>query len=243
MTKIKLISSVLLSAVASLLFFTSCNNDDGYSLGNYTMTYATTRNLQNAENQNTGGFYLEVDNEKWWIAAPLNVGTPKKDQQRSLVNVTLLSDEYGDFDHMVRLNNILFIDTRDVSVLKEGDEDSYGKDQFVLLTGDAFITNGIGLNNYFLDVICGKLISGSNTKHSIALVENKNKQYNDDYAHLELRYNAQGDNGDKYAPYRVSFNVSKYIDETKNGLKIHRINIKGEEEVMAFDFSKPTDDK
>ncbi len=229
-------------AVLAMMFLYGCNNDDGYSLGNFEFHYVTVK--VPAENNPQKTFYL-VDyglNKKYWVAAPIYVNKTLEDGQRALVNITLLSDKQGEFDHYVRLNSLDKVTTKDIEVLKKDQEDKFGSDVIGLVASNFF--GGVRFDLPAIDVAYTYFNPYASQK--VSLILNENSKYDEDeYLHLELRnMNKENVDTSKYVLGRVSFKLDtlKDIDlENYKGIKIHYKNLKGLADVVShnFEVNKP----
>lgn len=238
MKKLNLSLGLILLLYLSSISLSSCSND-GYSLDKFAVILVTAKNFSEGDNQR---FYLknEESGKTYWIGAPLQLPSIK-DGQRLIVNITLLSDKWNGFDHFVRLNRIeQYIETKPVNVLKKGAEDIYGKDPFMLTDSSPFF-KGVSLEGMYLNVGYA-LFEPTKEMHQVYLVYNEQKEYPEDgYIHLELRYNAFGDELKNPIPASVSFDLNSLntvISDAYKGVAIHRINKDNIEELVGeFDFN------
>jgi len=204
----------------------SCDldDDDGYSLGNYTIALGTVK-------VDAGNVSFVLDNgEKLWPAATLVPYKNLENGTRIIGNFTLLSDAQNGFDHYVRLNDYSVILTKNIINLTEENKDSIGDDP-VRIT-DMWV-GGDYLNVEFDMNIPGAL------KHRVNLVKNTTLQYPDDgYIHLEYRYNDMNDVTDYVAHSIVSFKLEDMgVGHTdKKGLKIRINSAVNGEKVITIDY-------
>lgn len=178
----------LIITVTGVLNFASCS-DDGYDLGNFTVSLATV----NPIDTETGTYYLTLDNGATLWPAASNVNYSPKANQRVVVNYTLLSDQVGEYDHYVKINGLDEILTKDIINLTPENEEEVGNDLIKILdmwTGDDYLNIHFRIN-----------IGGSIT-HTINLVQNQleesGSQSEENVIELELRHNANGDT-EKYS--------------------------------------------
>ncbi len=206
----------------------SCDDDDGYSLGDFTPPlWATVRVTGNA-------FYLDCD--VWGKLWPVNIDMDwyePVDGQRVLTMFNPLSDRYGEYDHAVKLLRLQDVLTKEVEVLTPENEEEFGNDPVRIYHGDIGISGGY-MNIIFLQNL------PSNTKHRISLVrpqDDAELYAEDGYIHLELRYNDYDDLTGLRAYGAVSYNLSSLdiTSETK-GIKL-KLNSEVNDEVeLTFDL-------
>lgn len=211
----------------------SCDDDDGYSLGDFTPPlWATVRVTGNA-------FYLDCD--VWGKLWPVNIDMDwyePVDGQRVLTMFNPLSDKYGEYDHAVKLLRLQDVLTKEVEVLTPENEEEFGNDPVRIYHGDIGISGGY-MNIIFLQNL------PSNTKHRISLVrpqDDAELYAEDGYIHLELRYNDYDDLTGLRAYGAVSYNLSSLdiTSETK-GIKL-KLNSEVNDEVeLTFDLKKSGD--
>lgn len=211
----------------------SCDDDDGYSLGDFTSPlWATVRVTGNA-------FYLDCD--VWGKLWPVNIDMDwyePVDGQRVLTMFNPLSDKYGEYDHAVKLLRLQDVLTKEVEVLTPENEEEFGNDPVRIYHGDIGISGGY-MNIIFLQNL------PSNTKHRISLVrpqDDAELYAEDGYIHLELRYNDYDDLTGLRAYGAVSYNLSSLdiTSETK-GIKL-KLNSEVNDEVeLTFDLKKSGD--
>lgn len=245
MKRISWIASFILVAVLSTVLLSSCNSDDGYSLGNFQVSFATVRTTDGGEHGKW--FYLETTSEKLWIAAPLSVSRIPEDGQRVIANYTLLSDKQGEFDHYIRLNNMRLLETDDVKVLNIGGEDKYGQDKLGYID-DKTPFGGISLDGNYVNVAYTRF-AYNQKRHELSLIQNLNKTHMEgddaEFIHLELRYNAFGDVLKEYIIGRASFDIKELLTpevlSTKKGVVIHRTNLEGKLDKTILLFPKNTE--
>ena len=121
------------------LFFASCNNDDGYSLGTYWIT------IGNIEGE-MGDFIIVTDGrDRLFPSANAVPGYPISDGDRLWVNYTILEDgaESSNIDYYVKINNFNSILTKDIFILTPENADSIGHDPIWVTNteDDIWITN------------------------------------------------------------------------------------------------------
>lgn len=164
--------------ILGLTFFVvSCNEDNGYSLGNFRVSIATV------ELEGNNAYSLTLDNGKRLWPAASNINYRPKENQRVFVNYTLLSDAREGYDHFIKVNDIWDILTKESIDLTAANVDSIGNDP-VKLDG-MWIGNGFLNVHFFFNYGGGK-------PHAINLVNNtlSNNSVSNDTIFLEFRHNA-----------------------------------------------------
>lgn len=196
MKKINLILMTLLIALP-MMVLQSCD-DDGYSLNNFVVGMATVR-------VNGGSYYLEADNGRTLFPAASQIYYRPVDGQRVVAEYTLLYDNYYGYDHGVRVNYIYNVLTKKVEELTEENEEEIGNDPTLI--------HDWWLGGNYLNVKFWMYLPQTH-KHRVSLVRNTLEEApEDDYIHLEFRYN----DFDDVTPYErlgiVSFNLKEYFSE------------------------------
>ena len=160
----------------------SCDDGDGYSLGDFTPPlWATVRVTGNA-------FYLNCD--VWGTLWPVNTDIgwyDAVDGQRVITVFNPLQDNYAGYDHAVKLLRLQNILTKEVETLTPETEEDFGNDPVFINKGDISISGGY-MNIFFMQ----NLPFSTEQKHRISLVrpQKDDALYGEDgYIHLELRYN------------------------------------------------------
>ena len=210
----------------------SCDNDDDYSLDNFTVAMVTVK--RDAGNV---PYFVSDNGTKLWVAAALVPYRELENGTRLMGNFTLLSDKQGEFDHYVRLNDYSKVLTKNVINLTTANKDSIGDDK-VRIT-DMWI-GGNYLNVEF------QMNLPSVNKHRVNLVKNTTvTDPADGYVHLEYRYNDMDDVTGYLARSLVSFDLKDIFlsNNPYKGLKV-RINsaINGEK-IITFDFNQKLSQK
>lgn len=183
---------MLVAALA--LTFTSCNDDDGYSLDNYWIGMGTVKKIS----PDSQPFYIQLDNgDKVWIAATNLPYYNPKDGQRIIANYTILSDEHNDYDHAIKLNGVYQVLTKPVIELTTANADSIGNDPLVIT--DAWIASDhLNIEFEFL---------GNSKRHMVNLVQSELFPGTLDVAKVQFRQNAYGDEEMYRMRGIVSFNI------------------------------------
>ncbi|PXV58119.1 NigD-like protein [Dysgonomonas alginatilytica] len=202
-------SLIFLVGLLTTFAFSSCTNDDGYSLDKYMVEIATVNSIDST----AGTYYLTLDNgETLWPVSSAPHFVPKSNQ-RVLVNFTLLSDKIGEYDHYARINQIQNILTKNVVDLTSENEKEIGNDPIKLLslwTGDNYLNIRFGYN------------TGGEISHSINLVRNKLDEApisKDGAIILEFRHNKNGDPERYGVNSYVAFDLRPFKAENKDSIK------------------------
>lgn len=213
----------------------SCDDNDGYSIGDFTPpVWATVRLTGNA-------FYLNCDT--WGTLWPVNTDLgwyQAVDGQRVITVFNPLWDNYEGYDHAVKLLRLQNVLTKEVETLTPETEEEFGNDPVWIYKGDISISGGY-LNIFFVQ----NLPASSENKHRISLVRPQadTDLYGEDgYIHLELRYNNYDDLTGRRAYGAVSYNLNSLnITSDTKGIKL-KLNseVNGEVEVV-FDQKTTTE--
>ncbi len=205
----------------------SCDNDEGYSIGDFTPPlWATVRVTGNA-------FYLDCD--AWGTLWPVNTDMGwynAVDGQRVVTVFNPLWDNYEGYDHAVKLLHLQDVLTKEVETLTPETEEEFGNDPVLIYQGDITISGGY-MNIFFLQNLPSK------DKHRISLVRSQEDDalYDDDgYIHLELRYNDYDDLTGRRAYGAVSYNLNSLdITAETKGIKLKLNSEKNGEVEVTFD--------
>ena len=192
---------IILTSILLFLIFNACDDDDGYSLSKRWETIATAYPVSG------NSYYLMFDNgEKIGVAAS-NVTYLPKANQRIYLNFTYLSDSTNGFDHLVKVNWLAEILTKEVIDLTFENQDSIGNDPVKihsLWIGDDYLNIYFGYNY------------GKQSTHYINLVNNT---IPDPYPseggeiYLEFRHN-KNDDPEWYGKNGyAAFDLRKYKEE------------------------------
>ena len=215
----------------------SCDDDDGYSLGNFTVRMATVHVISD----NT--YYLEIDNGKTlWPAATDIPWYKPVDGQRALANYTLLSDNFEGYDHAIKVNYLSNVLTKTIEELTAENENEYGNDP-------AYIED-MWIGGNYLNVQFVFSIPYENP-HRVSLVKNMTKEPlidDEGYLLLEYRYNNQDDVSNYGRRSFVSFNLGEYAPGTNTdlvikGIKVKINSIKNGERDIVFDYNSTDAEK
>lgn len=164
--------ATLLIIILSSAF--SCNDNDGYSLGEFRISIATVI----PEGANAYSLLLD-DGTKLWPAASDVYYSPHANQ-RVFVNYTLISDKIDDFDHYIKVNDIWDVLTKSIIELNAENTDSIGHDPVRV--------NEFWIGNNYLNARFSFNFGGVRP-HAINMVQNMTgSTENENTAELELEF-------------------------------------------------------
>ena len=209
MKSLKLLGLAVLLGLAAI--FQSCDDNDGYSIGDIGVDYVTVHVTGNNGYTFTGDHWGTM-----WPGASAVMGFHPTEGQRALLYFNPLYDDFQGYDIAIKVENIYPILTKTVEQLTEANEAEYGDDPARI--SDLWIGGGY-LNMVFYQHVPQK------NPHRVSLVENTLKNYeDDDYVHLEYRYNTYGDTlSNAMLRSMVSYNLNTLDMNHKKGIKL-RIN-------------------
>lgn len=208
-----LIKKLLFAGVLAIFpFLHSCDDFDGYSIGDFTSpSWATIISLEDC-------FYLNDDS--WGTLWPVNQnvytdynGHQPKDGQRVIISFNPLSDNYQGYDHAIKILQMQEVLTKGIDTLTADNEIELGNNPINIYMDDLCIS-GNHLNIMYLQN------APSDTKHRISLVRpvSDDRLYGEDgYINLRLCYNTYEDESGLLIKNAVSFNLAslKVSSKTK----------------------------
>ena len=221
MKKVRLFGvSILLGLVA---LFQSCDDNDGYSLGDIGMDYVTVHVQGNGEFSFTGDTWGTM-----WPGAPSYIGFTPVEGQRALLLFNPLYDDFQGYDVAIKVENLYPILTKQVESLTSENAADYGDDP-VRVT-DAWVAGG------YMNLIFNQFVPAKNP-HRVSLVTNEEQNYEDDgYIHLEYRYNTYGDTlSSRMIRSTVCYNLNTLDLKNKKGIKMRINSAVNGERVLTFD--------
>lgn len=220
---------LLMSLYALVPLLTSCDDDEGYSLGDFTPPlWATVRTQGNT-------FYLDCD--VWGTLWPVNTnlsGYEAVEGQRVITSFNPLSDNFQGFDHAVKILTLQNVLTKSLEALTPESEEEYGNDPMLIYQGDMGVSGG-HLNLFFLQNLPAQ------QKHRISLVQSEEDikaGEEDSYLHCQLRYNDYDDLTGRRAYGAVSFRLGDLTGF--QGVKVRLQSEKNGEVEVTFDFGRDT---
>ena len=205
----------------------SCDDNDGYSIGQFGGSWATVRVLSG----NT--YYLDSDYYgTLWPAASNVYGFRPVDGQRLAVLFNPLYDNFDNYDLAVKVENVFPILTKQVETLTAENEEEIGNDPVTIFKDRIWIANG------YLNVVF-RQDKPVYTPHLVSLVHNTLEvPEEDDYVHLEFRYNTYGDLSGRWGDEAVSFNLNSVDFEGKKGLKLKLNSAVNDEVEITFNIKE-----
>ena len=223
-----LLLALVLSVVPALQ---SCDDNDGYSLGDFAIDWATVRVA--------GGDAYSLTGDTWgtlWPGATAIPGYKPTDGQRVVAYFNPLGDNWEGYDHVVKVEYLRNVLTKQVEELTPENEAEFGNDPVLIYKGNMWISGG-----YLNVIFCQDL--PAKEKHRISLVRPSSlvDDREDGYFHLELRYNTYGDTTGRWVNGVVSFNLNslKADGMDMKGIKVKLNSIENGENVeVVFDVKE-----
>ena len=198
------IAFIIFCCTFFVAIFNSCDDDDGYSLGDVYGGLATVKPLGD------NSFYLVLDNgTTLWPAAPYPYNP--KQNQRTVAYFTILGEKIDGYDYYVKIRALNDILTKGVIDLTEENADSIGNDPiriFRYWEGDDYLNIEFGYNR------------GGEKVHFINMVNNTTATIAEDgKIHLEFRHNANGDPQKNGVKGLVAFDLRPYKETNKESVE------------------------
>lgn len=226
MKRLKLLFLAFLTAIIPAL--TSCDNEEGYSINDFTSPSWATLST-------TGDSFFLTDDiwgKLWPVNQQLNIIPTTgqlEDGQRVIITFNPLSDNYYGYDHAVRLLSMQEVLTKGIETLTPESDETYGNDPVTISQGNLTISGN------HLNIIYQQHVP-LQSKHRISLLRPAadNELYGEDgYIHLELRYNTYNDVSGYLINNAVSFNLDSLdIPAGTLGIKLKlHSSVNGEVEV------------
>lgn len=235
------INLLLLSLLTFFAFtFQSCDNNDGYSIGDFGMSWATVRVL----NGNT--YYLDSDRfGTLWLSADAALWYKPVEGERVVSYFNPLADNYNGYDMAIKLEAIYPVLTKEVVELTSENEKEFGNDPIIIFQNNLWVSNG------YMNIIFRQNTPLSK-KHYINLVQGASVDGEDeDYAYLALRYNTYNDLSGYWQDGAVSFNLNDVdlngkkgiilkMNSEKNGKVEIKIDLTSKSNEPSVDFNRAT---
>lgn len=198
------------SAVVMGMVCQSCDDDEGYSVGDLAYDWVTVR---------TSNHSYSFDADEWGTLYPAAGGVDvlPNDGQRAFLWFNPLSDGYGDFDHAIKPVAIKYFLTKPVEVVTSEEEN-------IEYANHPARIKGMWIGGNHLNVQFEQLLPEKGMKHRVSLIENELLPPADDgFIHLEYRYNTYGDTlSGRLVPGVVCYDLSSLqMSEEVKGLKVH----------------------
>lgn len=211
MGKFKLYGVALFVSLS--VFFQSCDDDSGYSIGDLGVDWVTVHVEGDGMYSFTG--------DQWgtlWPAATSIIGYRGNEGDRAILYFNPLQQNFQGYDFAIKPELIDPVLTKTVEELDAENESEFGDDPAYIY--DVWIAGGY-LNMTFRQKVPAE------KAHRVSLVRNmKNMtggaEENDGYIHLEYRYNTYGDTLNRMVSGAVCYNLSTIEDELKaaKGIKL-----------------------
>lgn len=212
---------VPLFLVTLLCLSFSCQENTGYSLGDFRIAIATVKSDANKS------YSLLLDNGQLLWPAASDVSQLYKDNQRVFLNYTILSDRQNGYDHYVKVNDMWKILTKPIVKLNSDNELEIGNDPIRV---NAAWIGGDFLNIDFL------FNYGGVRPHFINLVENtKFPSTVQDVIQLEFRHNAYNSTQSTLHEGMVCFDLKPLRAESRDSVKIS-VQVKEPEALKTYNL-------
>ncbi len=219
MKKIQLIVPLFVVALFCLAF--SCQENTGYSLGDFRIGIATIK----AESDNSYSLLLDNGQHLWPAAS--DVHHSYKNKQRVFINYTILSDRQNGYDHYVKVNDMWPILTKQIVELNSDNELEIGNDPIQV---NAAWIGGDFLNIDFMFNYGGK------RPHYINLVKNVLSPAGaPNVVELEFRHNAYNSTQSRLHEGFVCFDLSPLRSDFSDSVKI-AIHVNDPDEIKTYNL-------
>ena len=195
----------------ALIFFIlstafACNDNDGYSLGDYRISIATV------VPEVAGSYSLRLDNGDILKVATSDIHYRPRGNQRVFVNYTLLSDKAEDNTRFIKVNDILNVLTKSVIELTEQNTDSIGNDPIKIYDfwiGDNYLNVSFAFNY------------GGVKPHAINMVQRKTVGIdNENLLEFEFRHNSYESPFNELYDGFASFDLRPFKQEDRDSVPI-----------------------
>lgn len=212
-------------SILGITTFYACGNDDSTSSTTVEVGMATVEKLP----QNDVPYFVQDNGSKLRVVQSLVPYQNLKAGERVFGSFTLLQPGEGGFNYNVRLNDYTMVVVQDVIDLNVDNADSIGNNRVQIrdIWPAADYLNLRFMLNY-----------PGQKRPIINLVFNQmNPLENDGYAHLEIRYNNNG-NQSRLVPGLVSFKLGEYgpSNTALKGLKVLVNPLEGAEKTYTFSY-------
>ena len=210
----------------------SCNNNDGYSMGDIRRDWATVSLIDD------NNYYLTSDNIGTLI--PISSAVPwykPEEGQRVVVYFNPLYDNYQGYDMAIKVEAIRNILTKPVEWLTAENDEEFGNDPVWI-----YKDGGMWVTGKYLNIVFRYDIPVNGNKHRVSLVEPETTiaSVNDGYIHLEYRHNTYGDvSGRGYIwEGAVSFDIRTLnITPQTKGIKVKINSLENGETVVTLNLN------
>lgn len=220
MKHLKFFGTAVLLGLAFL--FQSCDDNDGYSIGDIGRDYVTTH----VDEDGTVTFIGDTWGSMWVTSPIYPVGI--KEGQRAIMYFNPLYDNFHGYDVAVKVEELLPVLTKGVEELTEENEAEYGDDP-VRIT-DAWIGGG------FMNLVFVQTVPASKPHRVSLVMDTTDEEEQDGYVHLEYRYNTYGDTlSNRRTMGTVSYNLNTLDMTDKKGIKMRINSAVNGERTLTFD--------
>ncbi|MBI9064173.1 MAG: NigD-like N-terminal domain-containing protein [Marinilabiliaceae bacterium] len=190
----------LLFVLSIAAVFSSCSDDDGYSLDKFWLSLGTIEGTQDSYT------VLTDHGDRLFPSANAVPGFEVEDGMRVWVNYTILGDATGEITYYVKINNLSEVLTKGIIELTPENADSIGN--------DALTIDDYSFTNQFLNVAFS--YGGGGTIHFINLVTDvDNPTTPDGMPILEVMHNKNGDPYNYLRKGLVSFDLTELEEAGK----------------------------
>lgn len=193
MKKLAYLWGVMLAATS--LMFQSCDDGEGYAIGDIAIDWATV-NAKDAHSYSLTG-------DTWgtmWPAASAFPWSPE-DGQRVIVVFNPLSDDFQGYDCAVKIEGVRHVLTKGIEGLTEENNEEFGNDPVYIEQKNMWIGGG------YMNIVFEQNLPAWK-KHRVSLVYAAPLALDaEGYLPLELRYNTFDDVTDVWGKGAVSFSL------------------------------------
>lgn len=223
----KIATSLLVSltlAVGGL--FQSCSDNDGFSVGDIAMDWATVHAKSVHSYSLTGDTWGTM-----WPSASSVLYTPV-DGERVMTLFNPLYKDYEGYDYAIKVEGIQRILTKQIEELTPENDAEFGNDPVNIVKGDMWVSGG------YLNVIFNQNLPAK-VKHRVSLVKPAVDPLIDEegYLHVAYRYNTYDDVTGYWGRGAVSFSLqSLQLTPEVKGLKVTINSAVNGEQVIVFDL-------
>ena len=220
--KIKKLVTLIILSLSAALAFTSCSDDDGYSLDKFWLEFGTIEKTSDQD--------YKIILDKGPILFPSVSNVPVRyleNKMRVYADFTILQDANpgSSVDHYVKVNDLQKLLTKPIVPYTEAISDSLGMDPVEL--PEYWIANDFITFRFFY--------AGGGETHMVNLTKHK-ELIEDGKALLEFRHNAYGDPVKESMNSYVSFPLKEIFSEVTDSIQLH-IKHKGFDKEKSIDIT------
>lgn len=217
---------ILLAGLATI--FQSCNDDDGYSVGDMGIDWVTVHVEGDGLYTYTGDTWGTM-----WPAASGIFGRKLVEGQRAILYFNPLADDFSGYDVAIKPEAIQPFLTKSVETLTSANASDYSNDPTYV--EDIWIASNY-LHVYFLQKLPAEKLHRVSLVHDEALPE----VGDDGYIHLEYRYNTYGDTLNVANEGLVCFNLNTLPLAQAKGIKLKVNDARKGEQELTFEKDEET---